>query len=193
MEKVIQKILEEARGKAEEIEKKAMQEAEKILLSAKKRVFEIEETARREAEALGKREKERLLALARVEMRRSALEKKRNLIEEVMEKALDPLLHEKDYEGWMMGLLVHSVEIGDEEVLLGKEENVIDRRTIQKVNERIKRNGKMGNLHLSTERGEFRGGFVLRRGRVEINATLDALLEGIRDELEVEISKILFQ
>lgn len=193
MEKVIQKILDEAKEKVGGIEERAKEEADGILAEAKGKVSGIEGNAKKEAEERGRTEKERHLALARVEVRNSLLSVKRRLSEEVFEKALESLTHEKGYRGWMSSLLLQGVETGDEEVIVGNRETEMDQDFLLEVNEMIQKDGKKGNLRFSPERREIMGGFILRRERVETHASLEALFEGVRDELEVEVAKILFQ
>ena len=192
MEQVIQKIMEDARKKVEEIENQSKEEVERIFAGAMDRVSEIEGRAKTEAEVRGRAEKERLLALAKVEMRKSLLSLKQKLSEEVFEKALESLVSKKGYQDWMMDLFQHAVEKGDEEVLIGNGERVMNEEFIRNVNEKIQQNGRIGKLRLATERREIKGGFILRRKRVEINVSLDTLLDLKRDELEVEVGKILF-
>ena len=52
-----------------------------------------------------------------------------------------------------------------------------------------------GNPHvsLSKETGSFAGGFLLREGNVETNCTFEVLVSGAKEELEPEVSRVLFE
>ena len=64
---------------------------------------------------------------------------------------------------------------------------------IKKINLQLKKAGKSGNISVSERPGSFRGGFILERNGVQINNTFEALVNSMRDELEYEIAKILFE
>lgn len=48
-------------------------------------------------------------------------------------------------------------------------------------------------LTLAEETKEMLGGFILRQGSVEINCTVDIILELIRGEAAMEVAKVLFE
>ena len=193
MEKVIQKILDEAMGRVGGIGERVREDALKLLEDAKNEVSRVEENAKKSAYLQGRVEKEKILALFRVEIRKEKLIFKRKLSDEVFEKALETLASETDYKDWMLNLFQQVIESGDEEVIFGIKEKTMDKSFIKELNNKIRKNGKVGNLRFSSERKEISGGFILKSGRVEINASLEALLRNIRDELEVEVGKILFR
>lgn len=49
------------------------------------------------------------------------------------------------------------------------------------------------HVTLSKETGSFAGGFRLREGNVETNCTFEVLVSGAKEELEPEVSRILFE
>ncbi len=53
--------------------------------------------------------------------------------------------------------------------------------------------GYKGNLRLSEQRQNLGGGFILRRGRIKNNVSLEILLAQARKELEIELAKELFE
>lgn len=190
-EKVSRKILEDAKKRAKELKEEVETRIRDIEEQARIEVNQIEERAKAEALEGANHEKERLMALAKLELRKSLLGAKRTMIDEAFEKAVTQLnsLKKVDYQGFVKKLLLRAVETGDEEVVVSSEEDVIDQEFLDGVNREL---GDKGGLKLSEERREMRGGFVLSRGRVEVKATFDALVDGLRDELEMEVAKILF-
>ena len=88
--------------------------------------------------------------------------------------------------------MIKAVETGSEEVIVGKNENRIDSNFIKQVNRQLGP-GYKGNLHLSDEKADISGGFILRRGKVQINASTEVLIGNVREDLEIQIAGELFE
>ena len=86
--------------------------------------------------------------------------------------------------------MVKAAQSGDEEVIIGSNENHIDQAFIEKINQQLSANSK-GNLKLSEQRGNIDGGFILKRGKIKVNVSVDVLLSQARENLEVELAKEL--
>lgn len=190
-EKVSKKILEDAAKRAAEIKEEGKRKAGEIDEGAVAEKKGIEEKSRTEATHAARAEKERLIALAKLELRKSLLAAKRHLVDDAFEKAVSRLssLEKGDYEEFVKRLLLQAVDTGDEEVIVSPGEDRLDKRFLDKVNGEL---DEKGGLKLSEERRETKGGFILKRGRIEVKATFDSLVDGVRDELEMEVAKILF-
>ena len=52
--------------------------------------------------------------------------------------------------------------------------------------------GYRGNLHLARDRADIDGGFILRRGKVQINVSVEVLIQRAHEELEMELTSELF-
>ena len=91
----------------------------------------------------------------------------------------------------MTGLIKRAVETGDEEIIIGKKESRINEAFISKINKTLG-SGFKGNFRLSAERADIAGGFILSRGKVQVNASTDVLIESLRESMEMELSQILF-
>jgi vacuolar-type H+-ATPase subunit E/Vma4 len=70
-------------------------------------------------------------------------------------------------------------------------ELILNKRDRDKVGKKIieRLNGK---LTLSKENIDAKGGFVLRQGSVEINSTLERMVDSIKEEVTPEIVETLF-
>jgi len=181
---VARKIREEARGRAEEIMAKAQREAARITAEAQK-----------EAQALAAEEKRRVLSRAEMEMKRGLLEEKQALLGKVFELSLQRVkgMEGDGYSKLMEGLLVKAVEDGDEEVIVSEEARErLGEEFLKRVNERLRAAGKRGELSLAVEKRRLSGGFILRKGKKEINCSFASLLESQKEDLEAELVKILF-
>ena len=63
----------------------------------------------------------------------------------------------------------------------------------QKVADAVNAACAEGKVTLAEETREMLGGFILRQGNVEVNCTVDILLELIRGEAAAEVAKVLFE
>ncbi len=192
-EQVTEKILSEARQEAERILDEARRQVQ-----ARQEAFERESAAfEQETEQLARRSAEdkqaRMLAAARMELRKKILAAKRELLDEVFEKTYQRLNRQEDsaYLDLMGRLLMQAVVTGDEEVVVGRNETRINQDFLKQINKRLGP-GYKGNLRPSAEKADIDGGFLLRRGKVQINCSLKVLLEQIRERIEKELAEKLF-
>ncbi|MCK4409337.1 MAG: hypothetical protein KAW67_04595, partial [Candidatus Eisenbacteria sp.] len=94
-----------------------------------------------------------------------------------------------EYRGFITGLLLSTVESGDEEILIGETESRLDQAFLDSVSKELRLGG---GLKLASERRPIRAGFILRNGRVETNCALSTILRDAREKLETEVAAILF-
>ena len=59
-------------------------------------------------------------------------------------------------------------------------------------NELLASRGKNASLSLSDDVRDMQGGIILVDGKIEINCSLEALVNSCRDELTGDVAKILF-
>lgn len=192
-EQVVEKILSDARGQAEEIKRKADEKE-----AAERKKFEAELAEyKNQTEVLAKKaasdEKAHLLAGARMEIAKEYLAEKRKILDEIFEKAREELqgLPDDKYQQIMKKLMLSAVETGDEEVIIDTNEKRIDEKFIKQVNDEFG-SGQKGKLRLSADRQDIGCGFILRRGKIKNNASLDVLLTNAREALEIELAKEVF-
>ena len=192
-EQVTEKILADAKAEADKNSKEAeeAQAAEQAKLDEQLRVYneQTEQLAKKAAED----EKAHLLAAARMDIAKEFLAEKSRILDEVFGQARVQLenLPDEEYRKLMTKLMLEAAETGDEEVIVDKNENRIDRELIEQVNRKLG-SGNKGNLKLSDERQNLGAGFILRRGKIKNNVSLEVLLAQARKELEIELAKDLF-
>jgi len=98
-------------------------------------------------------------------------------------------LPENEYRALMAGLMKKAVMHGDEEVLVGRDEQRIDQKLVNEVNSSL---GPKGGLKLSDRRADCEKGFVLARGNVRTNVSVAVLIEQARTEIENKLAAGLF-
>ncbi|TFG45393.1 MAG: V-type ATP synthase subunit E, partial [Candidatus Brocadiia bacterium] len=137
--------------------------------------------------------KSHILAAARMQISKEYLAEKRVILDEVFEKAKQRLqsLSDEDYLGLMRNLMLKAVETGDEEVIVDEKETRINNEFINRMNNELGQDSKR-NLRLSEKRQKIGAGFILSRGKIKNNATLEVLISQARSKLEAELAKELF-
>ncbi|GAB6281119.1 MAG: V-type ATP synthase subunit E family protein [Thermovirga sp.] len=127
--------------------------------------------------------------VAELDIRKEDLAARRKLIDETFGKALDILVDTSParYIASMEKLLEEAIETGDEILILGREEKVLTKSWLEAFNKKHKT-----RLTVLDEKISIRGGFILRKGRVDTNCSWEILLDSLRNELESEVVKRLF-
>lgn len=192
-EQVVQKILAEAEAEARKISGEARDKAAEEKSQLDSELSEFDAKTNELAAEAGEDKLQRMLANARMDNAKQLLGAKVEILNDVFErskKAVNELSDER-YLSWAMATMKQAVESGDEEVIVGKGEKRINGDFIKKVNSELG-SGFKGNLRLASEKGDFAGGFILSRGKVQINATTDVMIDTLCESMEIELSQLLF-
>jgi V/A-type H+-transporting ATPase subunit E len=193
--KLRQKIIRDAEAEAHQVVEEGEAQAKTLHEEAQAEADRIAAESRAQGEGDAKEYVRRQISLRELEARKAILGEKGEVIEEVFAQALEDL-RLKDREcGYKLtrDLLLKAIESGDEEIILSVEDRkAIGSSFVTNLNKEIGRTGKRAEVTLSEETRDIKGGFVLRRGKVEINSRFDTLLSMLRDDVEIEIANILF-
>lgn len=189
------KIQMEAEAMKDSIIATASEEKEKIIskknADAKVLVYDMIERAKAEAKST----KERIISGAELKARNEKLGAKQTIIKEVFEKSVSELckLDKVQYLTFIKkGILSFDIK-GDENLILSDEGiKLVNNDIIEEINKELVSKGKKGNLTLISKPGEFRGGFILEKNGIEINNTFETLVDSLKEELEFEVAKELF-
>lgn len=192
-EQVVQKILADAKAEAEKTRSEAREKESDEQAKLDEQLEQFKKQTQLLAQKAADDEKSHILAAARMDIAKQHLAEKRKLLDGVFQQAHRRIqnLPNEQYRNLMAKLMLGAVETGDEEVIVGKGENRIDQQLINQVNKHLGSSSK-GNLRLSEEREDITGGFILRRGKIKTNVSIDVLLNQARKELEIELAKELF-
>lgn len=195
LEKIIDRIKQDAKIQVDEIKSKASANADEIIKNAEKEALAYKAKALEDAEKESQQHKQRLISTANLEFRKDILREKQNAIDEAFQEAINSLVSMKDeeYRKVIKKMLISSVQTGDEEVVVSqKDRGRISDNFLKDVNKELVKGGKKGNLKLSKDTYNILGGFILRKGNIEINNAFESLFNSFRDDLEAEVSKVLF-
>jgi len=195
-EKLIEKILDEARQQAQANLEKARKEAEKILQAAEEEAAKRERIAIEKAFITADEKKRRMIASAELDAKKERLKAKQDIIEEAFKVATEKLnsLPEQQYFSILGDMMIDIIRGENCEIVLSdRDKKRLDSAFLENIRGRLKKKGYTGNINISDETRDIKGGFILKMGDIEINNSFDAILRMKRDELEPEVVKILFQ
>ena len=192
-EQVIEKILADAGAEAEKIKKQADEKDAAEQAKFNEQLDEHKKQTNALAEKLGSEKKLHLLAAARMNIAKEHLAEKCRFLDEVFDQARQQLqnLSDDQYKTLCTNLMLEAVETGDEEVIIDTNETRIDEKFIKQINQKLGPERK-GNLKLSNQTQPIGAGFILKRGKIKNNVSLDVLLAQARKELEIDLAKELF-
>lgn len=175
--------LDAARARAKDIERRTGEEIE-----AQRKQTAAD--AKEEAALL----RERMLRMASLEDRKETLVMKREVVDQAFAKALARLdsMPKDEAQALSLSLILADAQ-GDEEILFGPgDEPVYDDAFLAQANAALTQSGKQGKLSCAADRLPGKGGFVLRRGGMQMEMTWEMLLKARRDTLEADVANLLF-
>ncbi len=186
---IIDKILEDAKEKADAIVQENRQKADAIVAAAtedRKRMLD-------EAEAAAIREANETIArsqtVAGLDAGKLSLGAKRELLDRIFSRALEKLaeLDDKTMKALLLSMLTGAAEDGDVVILNARGHELITQEAADK--QLAKRKIK---VTISPEVGEFAGGMILSGGGADKNLTFESELAALRDRSEADIAKEIF-
>ena len=184
------KILKDAEAGKENILAAAEEEKNKILSKKVSSANEIAQEILEKAEVEAKSKKERVISSAKLKVRNNKLAAKQEIIDEVFEKSIDKLtkLSKEDFLNFVKNA-ISSMNLSGKQTLILNEEGLkfVDEAFIDELNKNVD-----AQITLGETAGNFKGGFILENNGIEINSTYEALVSSLRDELEFEVAKVLF-
>lgn len=179
LDNLTSKILTDAKAQADKIVKDAQEKAQhKYDLEIKKinaKKETVLENARRDRELLS----ERIKSSANLKARNKKLEAKQAVIDKVIDKLKTKLVNmdEKKYINYLNQNI-------DKKTITGKE-LIVKKEFVGKVKKEFPDAKVKGNEFVTS-------GFIIEENGIQENYTFEVKLDFMRDELEVEISKLLF-
>jgi V/A-type H+-transporting ATPase subunit E len=192
--KLRNKIVSDAEDEARKIVEEGEAEARSVKEEAGARIRKINADFAAKAKSQAEEYISRQISLRELEARKAVLAEKGALIDEVFNKALEELRNRDRKGGYALThkLLIDAIEAGDEEIVLSPEDKqAIGAAFVETLNGELRKAGKRGEVKIAEETREIRGGFILKRGRTETNASFDTLLAMLRDDIETEVANIL--
>lgn len=194
-ERIIRRVMEDAETGAEKIKKEASDKARALENDARQKAEKKRDHILEQARKAAVEQKGRIIGVAQLDTRKKLLAAKQEMIGVAFEKALEEMasLNDSDYFDIIQQLLIATAETGKEAVIMSESDKKrVPADFLTKVNKQISGNGRVGNLNLSEESRDIKGGFILQRGGLEMNCSFESLLEMKREELEHDVAELLF-
>ncbi len=120
---------------------------------------------------------------------------KRRLLDETFQAAFEDIrnLDDEDYRKLFKKLTLQVTEQSNGNIFISnKDRKRITPSLIEEINKDLHKIGKSATLELAQEEVDIDGGFILKMGKIEINCSLSSLFKNMTEELESEVSGILF-
>lgn len=184
IEAIIEHILADAREKASQIEVAATEQVALILSEADKECAIIRQAGEQKASQAAETLLNRVKSQAALESRRTLLEVRQSLIDEVIAGATSQLSQFRDPEKKDLYLqMIQAAGALGGTVVANAQDQAVMQDVVQALGQGWKLQGESGN---------FSGGLVLSRGRIEENLTFDLLVRNLRPQLAALAAGILF-
>ena len=191
---ITSKIIKDAEEKRDEILNAAQVESDSIIAKETKKAKNLEVELIEKAKIEAKARENRVISNARLKVRNNELKAKQDMISKVFEKAVERLnsLSTLEYKEYILRAL-DSLDLEGTEILIinKKDEDVINNKFLLDLNNKLIGLGKIGKISILTN-GNFDRGFILDRNGIQINNTFESLVKSLRSELELEVTKVLF-
>jgi vacuolar-type H+-ATPase subunit E/Vma4 len=187
VEGIIEKILGEARNASRAIVEGARKEAEGIRAEERREAAEYYEKQRALLEEQYRKEKERAVLNKRLETRKNTLGVRQQWLERAFDEAYKALIDQPltEYKETLLRLIGAASKAKDEEIVFGRKGSKAFFEEIVSELKKGKGAGEPGpKFTLSPDSGDFPWGFILRKGKVEVNMSIDSLFKYRRTELE---------
>jgi V/A-type H+-transporting ATPase subunit E len=195
-EKLIKKILGDAQSDADrylrDAEEKKLRMHDELMRDIDKQRNLIE----KEAEAAAKENKRRLAAVNDLEYRKQVLAAKQEMMSRARKLAFEMLrsVSDAEYIALMKKKLIGCAKTGGGTIAVSKRERRLDEAFLSEVNAELKKTAGRGEVAFSPKkRLDIAGGFIYTDGGMEINVSLEALLEEAWRESEADAAKLLFE
>ena len=191
IENITSKILSDAQNNADSSLKSAESTKQELLNKAKAEAEALIKTEAEKAANDAVELKNRRVSAAELQGRKMLLSAKQEAIKKSFGAAIEKLkaMPEDEYLSFLGQEIIKIPNCEGTIVLNAKDRENIGERLVKAVNEKL----GAEKIVLSKNTVKASGGFVLKKGSVEINNTFETLLDSMKDELPGSIANALFK
>lgn len=195
MQKLCDRIIDEARSEAAAIIAKAHSEADEELERAKADAAKQAEEFLTRARAAAERERQSRLSMAQLELRNQELALKQELISAVFDEALERLkaMTPQEYARLVCSVVLDLAPKGEMELIVAEaDRGRVDEAIVDALNTELRAKG-LGAVKFGGYTDSIEVGFILREGDVAYNLSFADIILDLRDTMEAEVAAVLFQ
>ena len=182
VEGIIDRIMSDAKGEVDNILGEAKRQGKAIQEENELAAQEHFDRQRELLDEKYRKEKERAILNRRLEERKSILQTRQTWMDRAFDEARSRLVDQpvEEYQTLMKQLIATVSSAKDEEVQFGTKG---DDKELKSVIADLNRETG-GSFSIAKERGKFSWGFILRKGKVETNMSIESLFKYKRNDLE---------
>lgn len=195
IEKITQRILDDAQQEADRVLAEAQAQAESIRAQFEAQAARESEDAQRRSNERAQERESNLAGAAQLEARKEILAAKQVMLDKAFVKAEEQLHAMKGdaYVKLLAGLAAQASVSGAEQIVLSAEDkDAYGDKVLEASNKRLADGGKPAKLTLADDSRATGGGLLLRDGKVETNCTFETLLRLTRGDVAGEVAAVLF-
>lgn len=195
IEKITAKLESEARAEIEAINAEAAAKCEEIKKEYEKKAQDEYWKRVQEGTKSVENRVERMASAADMEAKKSILAFKQEMVSKAFDRAVQNIseMPREEYIAFLAGQTAKAASTGEEELIF----NARDRKEFgadaaKAANALLKKKGLAGGLTVSDETREIPGGLIVKQGDIEVNCSVDILVQLYRNELASQVAEILF-
>ena len=195
IERLSQRLIDDAQAKIAEIDAETAEKCEAILDDVRRQAKEAYDARMQEGAAERETRMQRLGSTAEMEAKKSILAFKQEMIGRVFDNAVEKLVSmpREQYVQFLAGLAAKAATQGTEELVFNERDAAaVGKDTVKAANALLKEKGRRAHLTLSEKTRDIPGGLIVRQGNIEVNCSVDTLVQMNRSELATQVAGILF-
>lgn len=192
IEKITARIASDADAEVSAIRGESDQTVARIRAEYDKQAQEAYDTILREGEKENAQRASRIDRTAQLEAKRTVLAMKQEMVSRAFDLARKKIreMPEAEYIAFLVRQIEKAASTGKEEIILSAEDRAkVGAKVTEQANKAL---GAKGALTLSDRTRPMTGGFILKQGDIEVNCTVDMMLELSRGDLAAQVAEVLF-
>lgn len=196
IDKITSRIIADAEAECRDVKRESDERCAAVRAENEKRAQDEYWRLVREGVKDTEQRVQRLDRTARLEAKKSVLNMKQEAVSRAFDLAKDKIaeLPERDYVAFLAREAAEAAITGQEEVIFcERDRKSVGAKAVKAANELLAAKGMPGLLTLSDATRDMAGGLMLKQGDIEVNCTVDTLLDLTRDELAARVADVLFE
>lgn len=196
IDKITSRIIADAEAECRDVKRESDERCAAVRAENEKRAQDEYWRLVREGVKDTEQRVQRMDRTARLEAKKSVLNMKQEAVSRAFDLAKDKIaeLPERDYVAFLAREAAEAAITGQEEVIFCEHDRKsVGAKAVKAANELLAAKGMPGLLTLSDATRDMAGGLMLKQGDIEVNCTVDTLLDLTRDELAARVADVLFE
>ena len=196
IDKITSRIIADAEAECRDVKRESDERCAAVRAENEKRAQDEYWRLVREGVKDTEQRVQRMDRTARLEAKKSVLNMKQEAVSRAFDLAKDKIaeLPERDYVAFLAREAAGAAITGQEEVIFCERDRAaVGAKAVRAANELLAARGMPATLTLADATREMAGGLILKQGDIEVNCTVDTLLDLTRGELAARVAEVLFE